>query len=204
MAVISGTKGDSATILSESFDAVESEKDPKKKDINVKLYKLLLALNSFDLQLMQSSVTASKKEKVLDIKKVSDEIQMLQAFCGKEDKYALVSIDWESEYTFANGYRSPPWRQLYGEICYIEVKAHDKDKFIITASKNGFFVNKGYILNEKGIEILNYDKVSSDYPTITDLLKAQSAHFAEKIDKQIYIYQKHDTGNYLTTDLIGR
>lgn len=55
------TNADSSKILSDAFDAVESEKDQRKKDQNVKLYKLLLALNAFDLQLMQASVSASKK-----------------------------------------------------------------------------------------------------------------------------------------------
>lgn len=147
---ISGSSGDSAKILSDAFDAVENEKETKRKEQAIKLYKLLLALNALDLQTMQTSVVTSKKEKVLDIKKVSDEVQMLQAFCGKDSRYALVSIDFESTYTYANGYRSPPWRQIYGELCYLEIVCHDKDKFVATATKNGFFVNKGYSLDERG------------------------------------------------------
>jgi hypothetical protein len=58
------TNADSAKILSDAFDAVESEKDQRKKDQNVELYKLLLALNAFDLQLMQASVSASKKYEI--------------------------------------------------------------------------------------------------------------------------------------------
>ena len=55
------TNSDSAKILSDAFDSVEAEKDQRKKDQNIKLYKLLLALNAFDLQLMKASVSASKK-----------------------------------------------------------------------------------------------------------------------------------------------
>jgi hypothetical protein len=40
---------------------VESEKDQRKKEQNIKLYKLLLALNAFDLQVMQATVSATKK-----------------------------------------------------------------------------------------------------------------------------------------------
>jgi hypothetical protein len=147
---IFGSAGDSAKILSDAFDAVENEKETKRKEQAIRLYKLLLALNAMDLQLMQTSVASSKKEKVLDVKKVSDEVQMLQAFCGKDAKYALVSIDFESTYTYANGYRSPPWRQIYGELCYLEIVCHDKDKFVVTASKSGFFVNKGYSIDGRG------------------------------------------------------
>ena len=61
ISVIFGSSGDSAKILSDEFDAVESEREARKKEQNVKLYKLLLALNALDLQLMQTSVSASKK-----------------------------------------------------------------------------------------------------------------------------------------------
>jgi hypothetical protein len=93
------------------------------------------------------------------MKKATDEYQMLQSFCGKDSKYSLISIYWDSgklkifkviDYTFSNGCRSPPWRQLYGELCYIVVCCHDRDNIVITASKEGYFVNKGYSLDEKG------------------------------------------------------
>jgi hypothetical protein len=193
MSVIFGGSGDSSTILSEAFDAVEAEKDSKKKDQAVKLYKLLLSLNSFDLQLMQTTLKASKNEKVLDMKKITDELQMLQAFCGKEEKYALVLIDWESEYTFANGCRSPPWRQLYGELCYIKAQCRDREKIILTATKSGFFINKGYSVDAKGVEHLNYEKESNVFASITDLLRSHSPHFASKIDKQVYLYEEDET-----------
>ena len=61
------TNSDSAKILSDAFDAVESEKDQRKKDLNIKLYKLLLAVNAFDLQLMQASVDGAKKYLIDDI-----------------------------------------------------------------------------------------------------------------------------------------
>ena len=39
----------------------------------------------------------------MDIKKVTDEFQMLQAFCGKDEKFSLVSIEWDSgESLFVN------------------------------------------------------------------------------------------------------
>jgi armadillo repeat-containing protein 4 len=77
-------------------------------------------------------------------------MQMLQSFCGKDAKCALVSINWESDYTFGNGCKAPPWRQVYGEIGYVEAVPKDGDKFIITAVKQGYFVNKGYFPDDKG------------------------------------------------------
>jgi hypothetical protein len=61
MGAIFGTNGDASAILSDAFDAVENEKDAKKKDHAIRLYKLLLALNAFDLNVMQSTVNASKR-----------------------------------------------------------------------------------------------------------------------------------------------
>ncbi|KAJ3108705.1 Armadillo repeat-containing protein 4 [Phlyctochytrium bullatum] len=191
---IFGTSGTSqATILVEAFDACNNETDPKRKDQNVKLYKLLLVLNSFDLDLLSQAVKSQAKEKLLDIYKVSTELQMLQAFCGKDQKYALLSIGWESDYIFSNGCRAPPWRQVYGEISYIEVECFDVDRFIVTASKNGYFINKGYSTDEKGNERLNYEKVSELYPTLVDLIKSQSKHFEACIDKQDYMYQPDES-----------
>ena len=97
-----------------AFDALNVEVDPKKRDQNQKLYKLLLVLNSFDIQLMKATVKSLEKYinikhirekltifiiyrgKAIDCDKIAEEIEMLQAFCGKEAKCALKNIDWES------------------------------------------------------------------------------------------------------------
>lgn len=113
---------------------------------------------------------------------------MLQSFCGRDPKLALKSIDWESDYIFANGYRAPPWRQVYGELCYLEVLPFDGDKFYVTATKKGYFKNRGYLSDGKGSEHLNYEKDGDVHASLVDLLKAHSKHFAETIDKQTYSY----------------
>jgi hypothetical protein len=138
------------SLLMEAFEAYNSEIDPKKKEQNTRLYKLLLIINSFDLDLLSSFVKTQQKEKTLDIGKVAAELQMLQSFSGKDEKCALVGINWESDYTFANGYKAPPWRQVYGELCYLEVQCADSDRFIVTATKEGYFINKGYSADDKG------------------------------------------------------
>ncbi|TPX71413.1 hypothetical protein SpCBS45565_g01050 [Spizellomyces sp. 'palustris'] len=145
---IFGVSGDNALV--DAFEAFSNEQDPRKRDQYSKLYKLLLILNTFDLQLMKSAVQDLQKEKTLNVQKIREELQMIQAFCGRDPARPAISIDWESDYTFANGYKAPPWRQVYGEICYLEVQPFDREKMIITASKRGYFVSKGYSADDKG------------------------------------------------------
>ncbi|KAJ3333078.1 Armadillo repeat-containing protein 4 [Blyttiomyces sp. JEL0837] len=192
--------------LMDMLDSYSSETDPKKREQNGRLQKLLIIINAYDLDLLAATVKNQQNEKSLDIHKVTQELQMLQSFCGKDPKYALVSIDFESDYTFANGLKAPPWRQIYGEICYIEVHCPDVDKFIVTATKEGYFVNKGYSADDKGNEKLNYDRESENYSTLIDLIKSRSEHFSSKIDKQDYLYHAESQGDAtaptsaLTTD----
>ena len=74
---------------------------------------------------------------------VEQDVNLLKEFCGDdEDQHVLEEIAFTSEHKFQNGCRSPPWRQVNGDICYIEVKPHDEDPFFVTASTMGYFVNK--------------------------------------------------------------
>ncbi|KAI9093067.1 armadillo-type protein [Phlyctochytrium arcticum] len=185
---IFGASGDTALV--DAFEAFNNEQDNRKREQFSRLYKLLLILNTFDLQLMKSAVKDLQKEKSITIQKVTEELQMLQSFAGRDRSKPLVGIDWESEYTFANGYKAPPWRQVYGELSYIEVQPFDKEKLILTASKKGYFVNKGYSADDKGHEHLNYEALDDRiYSSITELLRANSPHFATNIDKQEYHYE---------------
>ncbi|KAI8822493.1 armadillo-type protein [Fimicolochytrium jonesii] len=185
--VIFGVSGETALV--DAFEAFTTESDPRKRDQYGKLYKLLLVVNSFDLQLMKTAVAELRKDKTLDIHKVTEELLMLQSFCGRQESRALISIDWESDYTFANGYKAPPWRQVYGELCYLEVQPFDRGKFMVTASKRGYFVNKGYAADEKGHERLQYEADSDVFPSLIDLLRATSPHFAATIENQAYHFE---------------
>jgi armadillo repeat-containing protein 4 len=115
---------------------------------------------------------------------------MLGSFCGREHHHPLLSIQWESDFTFANGVKAPPWRQIYGELCYMNVHCHGLETLIITATKKGYFVNKGYSTDQNGNDILNYEAASETYPTLVELLRAKSPHFASKIDSQGYLYNR--------------
>ncbi len=43
---------------------------------------------------------------------------------------------------FSNGCQAPPWRQVLGDICYIEVRTRENSQFYVTASTEGYYVNK--------------------------------------------------------------
>ncbi|KAJ3345511.1 Armadillo repeat-containing protein 4, partial [Kappamyces sp. JEL0680] len=193
---IFGVSGEGGKALVESFDAFNNETEPKKKDQYAKLYKLLLVINSFDLQLMAKAVKGIAKGKFLDISRVTEELEMLKAFCGPETEHALVMIDWDLDFTFAGGFKAPPWRQIYGELSYIKVQCHDKDAFIVTASKKGYFVNKGHVMDAAGNANLDYEAASDVYDSLVEVLRHTSAHFAGHIDQQGYIYNRvgHETG----------
>ena len=47
---------------------------------------------------------------------------------------------------FSNECRAPPWRQVLGDICYIEVTTCEEDHFFVTASTEGYYINKVNIL----------------------------------------------------------
>jgi len=153
-----------------------------------KRFKLLLILNTCDNNLLRTLLETNVKNETVTMNKIESELLMIQSFCGKEDFYALESIEWESDYKFANGCRATPWRQIFNELGYIKCLPKDKEKIIITACINGFFINKGYVTNEKGVENIDYEAKSSVFPSLVSLLKDYSPHFNDKIQKQEYVY----------------
>lgn len=187
---IFGVSNEHGNALVEAFDQFSNETDPKKREKYSKLYKLLLIINSFDLKILKSHIKDLSKGVFVDVGKVNEEYEMLRAFCGKDEHHALISVKWESDFTFSNGFKAPPWRQVYNELCYVNIRCRDKEVIIVTATKKGYFINKGYKTDQKGNEILDYESVSDTYPTMVDLLRGYSPHFAAKIDTQGYLYSK--------------
>ena len=84
-------------------------------------------------------------------------------------------------YVFTNGCRAPPWRQVHGDIAYIEVKTKEQEVFPLTASTSGYYVNKGM---KKDGEI-DYTRESDVFPNLIQLLKAKSSHFADVINSKV-------------------
>ena len=50
-----------------------------------------------------------------------------------------------TEVAFSNGCRAPPWKQVLGDICYIKVVPCDGAEFYVTASTEGYYVNKVHL-----------------------------------------------------------
>ncbi len=146
-------------------------------------------VNSFDLKYLQLAIKDLSKEVHINIQHVTDEFEMLSSFCGRSEQNPLVSIQYESDLNFSGGAKAPPWRQIYGELCYISAQCYDQGMIIITATKKGFFVNKGYTTDSHGTDILNYEANSPIYSSLVELFKAQSPHFAARIDNQEYLFR---------------
>lgn len=88
------------------------------------------------------------------------EMEPLFKLCGKKNDSWLNTIAYSSgnalefkrsrflfnalsiDMIFSNGCRAPPWRQVHGDICYIRVLTHEKKQFLITASTEGYYINK--------------------------------------------------------------
>ena len=163
-------------------------------------YRLLLVLNKEDVHLMSSAVDQLSTAARLSMASVTEDLQLFQQFAGDEDENPLKEIVWESDYTFANGCKAPPWRQVYGELCYIKVVPADGEKFIVTVTAKGYFVNKGYITDDKGAKKLNYEQDSEIFPTLIELLKGKSKHFASKISNQEFLLKVGDPNREVDQD----
>lgn len=158
-------------------------------------FRLLLLINSLDLKLLHSSVKELGKGVRLSPEAVETELDLLQQFSGEKDNSCLKEIKFTSEVVFSNGCRAAPWRQVMGDICYISVQPFDGNPFCVTASTEGYYVNKGM----KASGEVNAERAGDVFTTLVGLLKATSQHFAINIGKQEFIYTE-DTGGSVGED----
>ncbi|KFV94141.1 Armadillo repeat-containing protein 4, partial [Eurypyga helias] len=114
------------------------EDDDPETEMKMKISHLLQQL---DLQLLNSSLKHISQDVRLNPAAVNNEVNLLKNFSGKGEDTVLESLEYTSDYTFSNGCRAPPWRQVHGEICYLVVKPHDTDPLYITCSTAGVFLN---------------------------------------------------------------
>ncbi|NXG65901.1 ARMC4 protein, partial [Hemiprocne comata] len=119
------------------LDKVKKDDDPKT-DMKMKI---LLLLHQFDLQLLNSALKQISQQIRLSPAAINNEVNLLKNFSGEGEDTVLESVEYTSDYTFSNGCRAPPWRQVHGEICYLVVKPHDTDSLSITCSTAGVFLN---------------------------------------------------------------
>ncbi|XP_028289055.1 armadillo repeat-containing protein 4 [Parambassis ranga] len=160
-------------------DKVE-EGDPAN-DSEVKA-KLCLLLQNLDKQILSNLQEEISQRVTLDPTAVKSEVELLKRLCSEGEKRVLKSLRYTSDFEFANGCRSPPWRQVHGEMCYLVIETCDTETLHVTCSTTGVFINGG--VKQEGEEE-SYERTSDLYEDLVTLLKSRSPHFAENINKQI-------------------
>uniref|UniRef100_A0A8C8I3M0 Armadillo repeat-containing protein 4 n=1 Tax=Oncorhynchus tshawytscha TaxID=74940 RepID=A0A8C8I3M0_ONCTS len=167
-----------AKMLGPSFATVEGEdssvlrlleevkEGDQAKETEIKV-KLIILLQQLDTQLLSNS-----------LKQISQWVPFLPP------PHSVY-------YEFTNGCRTPPWRQVHGEICYLVIKPCDTQPLHITCSTAGVFLNGG--IRQEGEENA-YDRTSDVYRDLVTLLKSKSPHFAENINKQVGFHVKQVAG----------
>ncbi|XP_050169674.1 outer dynein arm-docking complex subunit 2 [Myiozetetes cayanensis] len=174
-------EGEDTSIL-HLFDKVKRGYDPETET----KMRIILLLHQLDLQLLSSSLKQISQGVRLNPAAVNSEVNLLKNFSGKGEDTVLESLEYTSDYVFANGCRAPPWRQVHGDICYLVIKPHDTDPLYITCNTAGVFLNGGQ-LQGKG---LDYERKSDVYKDIVTFLRERSPRFAENMAKQEYSFFK--------------
>ncbi|XP_025084280.1 armadillo repeat-containing protein 4-like isoform X2 [Pomacea canaliculata] len=166
---------------------------------------LRLKLFNLDQQLLNQSIKKMSTQQRLTPGMVDAELTLLRDLSGHDDeRHVLQHIDYYGQtFVFKNGCRAQPWRQVHGDICYIEARPHDVDTVLyITAHTSGFYLNKGPDPEKPGQLIL--DRADEDiHRDLVTLLKAKSSKFTELINKQefaMYEEHKHDHRYDIGTD----
>nr|XP_009476376.1 PREDICTED: armadillo repeat-containing protein 4 [Pelecanus crispus] len=160
------------------LDKVKKDDDPETE---MKM-KIFLLLHQLDLQLLNNSLKHISQDVRLNPAAINNEVNLLKNFSGKGEDTVLESLEYTSDYTFSNGCRAPPWRQVHGEICYLVIKPHDTDPLYVTCSTAGVFLNGGEL---KGKDDIDYERKSDVYKDIVTFLRERSPRFVESMSKQI-------------------
>eukprot|EP00075_Anas_platyrhynchos_P017118 XP_027306371.1 armadillo repeat-containing protein 4 isoform X1 [Anas platyrhynchos] len=168
------------------LDKVKKVDDPETE----KKMKIFILLHQLDMQLLNSSLKQISKDVRLSPAAVNNEVNLLKNFSGKGEDTVLESLEYTSDYTFSNGCRAPPWRQVHGEICYLIIKPHDTDPLCITCSTAGVFLNGGELKSKGDID---YERKSDIYKDIVTFLRERSPRFVENMAKQEYTFFKEPT-----------
>ncbi|KAM9462528.1 outer dynein arm-docking complex subunit 2 [Clarias gariepinus] len=142
-------------------------------------FRLQLILQQLDTQLLDSSIQHFSQDVRLNPAVVKSEVELLQGVFRKEQR--LKSVRFTSDYEFSNGCRSPPWRQVHGELAYLVIETCDRGSLFITCSTDGVFLNAGIGHDE---DESAYVRKSDVYRDLVTLLKNMSPYFAEDIRKQ--------------------
>ncbi|XP_042591381.1 outer dynein arm-docking complex subunit 2 isoform X1 [Cyprinus carpio] len=171
---------------------LEANREPIKKifgPISPTIHedKLFNILHQLDEKLLNIAVRPLTGEGRLSPEAVNTEVDLLKRFCGTGENRALKSVSYTSDYVFSNGCRSPPWRQMDGEICSLIIETCDTEPTLfITCSTSGVFFDER-INGEGGVNY--YMRKSELYKDIMTLLKNMSPHFAVAANEQDFAIQ---------------
>ncbi|CAB1350268.1 unnamed protein product [Coregonus sp. 'balchen'] len=152
-------------MLGPSFATVEGEDSSvmrllgKVKEGDQAKEELLILLQQLGTQLLSNSLKQISQEVRLIPAAVKNDVELLKHFCSEGEKRVLKSVQYTSDYEFTNGCRTPPWRQVHGEICYLGISQKSEENAC--------------------------DRTSDVYKDLVTLLKSKSPHFAENINKQV-------------------
>uniref|UniRef100_A0A8D0AEQ3 Outer dynein arm docking complex subunit 2 n=1 Tax=Sander lucioperca TaxID=283035 RepID=A0A8D0AEQ3_SANLU len=172
-------KEDAHTDVLSLVDKVKEKDQGKNPEVKVKLF---LLLQNMDNQLLSKCLKEIAGQVSLDPTAVKNEVELLKKFCSEGEKRVLKLVRYTSDYIYSNGCRSPLWRQVHGEICYLVIEPCDTETLYITCSSAGVFLNGGIKQEE---EESGYERTSDMYKDLVTLLKSRSPHFAENINKQL-------------------
>ncbi|XP_016406425.1 armadillo repeat-containing protein 4 [Sinocyclocheilus rhinocerous] len=178
--------------IKEVWACLEVNREPMKKifePISPTIHegKLFNILHQLDEKLLSIAVRPITREGRLSPAAVNTEVDLLKKFCGTGENRVLKSVRYTSDYVFSNGCRSPPWRQMDGEICSLIIETCDTEPTLfITCSTSGVFLNER--INGEGGEN-SYMTKSEVYKDIVTLLKNKSPHFAAAADEQDFAIQ---------------
>uniref|UniRef100_H2YZX2 Armadillo repeat containing 4 n=2 Tax=Ciona savignyi TaxID=51511 RepID=H2YZX2_CIOSA len=165
---------------------VEKNKSESSEESSL-LLRFLLIMQQFDMRLLNSCMQEISKQVRLSPSTVNADVALLQSFAGESPNTPLKNIKFTSPHVFSNECRALPWRQVHGDICYVIIDPHDGEKFCVTASTYGCFVNGGF--NEDTLEVLDFEKRGEVYKDLVTLLRSKSNRFAENISKKVITLQ---------------
>uniref|UniRef100_A0A669P2S0 Armadillo repeat containing 4 n=1 Tax=Phasianus colchicus TaxID=9054 RepID=A0A669P2S0_PHACC len=165
-----GTVEGEDTSMLRLLEKMKEDDDPQTE---MKM-KIAILLHQLDMQLLNSSLKHISQDVRLNPAAVNNEVNLLKNFSGKGEDTVLESLEYTSDYTFSNGCRAPPWRQVHGEICYLIIKPHDTDPLCITCSTAGVFLNGGK-------DEIDYERKSDVYKDIVTFLRERSPKFVENM-----------------------
>ncbi|KAK9965583.1 hypothetical protein ABG768_004666 [Culter alburnus] len=173
--------------MKEVQSCLEANREPMKKIFgprspSIHEDELFNVLQQLDEKLLSIAVRPIAREGRLSPAAVDIEVDLLKRFCGTGENRVLKSVRYTSDYVFSNGCRSPPWRQMDGEICSLIIETCDTEPTLfITCNTSGVFLDEE--INGEGGENSNRRK-SEVYKDLVTLLKNMSTHFAKASDEK--------------------